>query len=105
MSAYSHDFHFHFSKGATALNRASGKILICDSISENGSYSGNPFIVSICMLRGSTHYCAIAPRALSRHIVDFLGSHRMETAATSIKVHLIYVVHWAPRHDIAASMS
>ena len=38
------------------------------------------------MLRGSTHYCAIAPRALSRHIVDFLGSRRMETASTSIEV-------------------
>ena len=38
------------------------------------------------MLRGSTHYCAIAPRALSHHIVDFLGSRRMETAPTSIEV-------------------
>ena len=38
------------------------------------------------MLRGSTHYCAIAPRALLRHIVDFLGSRRMETAPTSIEV-------------------
>ena len=39
-----------------------------------------------CMLCDSTHYCAFAPRALSRHIVDFLGSRRMETAPTSIKV-------------------
>ena len=38
------------------------------------------------MLRGSTHYCAIAPRALSRHIVDFMGSRRMETSPTSIEV-------------------
>ena len=38
------------------------------------------------MLRGSTHYCAIAPRALSRHIVDFLGYRQMETAPTSIEV-------------------
>ena len=38
------------------------------------------------MLRGSTHYCAIAPRALLRHIVDYLGSRRMETAPTSIEV-------------------
>ena len=42
------------------------------------------------MLRGSTHYCAIAPRelsrALSRHIVDFLGSRRIETVPTSIEV-------------------
>ena len=38
------------------------------------------------MLRGSTRYCAIAPRALSHYIVDFLGSGRMETAPTSIEV-------------------
>ena len=38
------------------------------------------------MLRGSTYYCAIAPRTLSRHIADFLGSRRMETAPTSIEV-------------------
>ena len=38
------------------------------------------------MLRGSTHYCSIAPRVLSHHIVDFLGSRRMETAPTSIEV-------------------
>ena len=39
------------------------------------------------MLRGSTHYCAIAPRVLSHHIVDFLGvSPEMETAPTSIEV-------------------
>ena len=42
--------------------------------------------ICICMLRGSTHYCAIAPRVLSHHIVDFLGSRRMETAPTSIEV-------------------
>ena len=42
--------------------------------------------VCICMLRGSTHYCAIAPRVLSHHIEDFLGSRRMETAPTSIEV-------------------
>ena len=40
--------------------------------------------ICICMLRGSTHYCA--PRVLSHHIVDFLGSRRMETAPTSIEV-------------------
>ena len=44
--------------------------------------------ICICMLRGSTHYCAIAPRALSRHIVDFLGSGWMETASSSIEVFL-----------------
>ena len=38
------------------------------------------------MLRGSTHYCAIAPRVLSHHIVDILVSRRMETAPTSIEV-------------------
>ena len=38
------------------------------------------------MLRGSTHYCAIAPRVLWHHIVDFLGSRRMETAPTSIEI-------------------
>ena len=38
------------------------------------------------MLRGSTHYCAIAPWVLSHHIVDFLGSRGMETAPTSIEV-------------------
>ena len=42
--------------------------------------------ICICMLRGSTHYCAIAPRVLSRHIVDLLGSRRMETAPTSFEV-------------------
>ena len=36
--------------------------------------------ICICMLRGSTHYCAIAPRVLS------LGSRWMETAPTSIEV-------------------
>ena len=40
------------------------------------------------MLRGSTHYCVIAPRVLSHHIVDFLVSRRMETAPTSIEVFL-----------------
>ena len=40
------------------------------------------------MLRGSTHYCAIAPRVLSHHIVDFLGSRRMETAPAPIEVSL-----------------
>ena len=40
----------------------------------------------VCMLRGSTHYCAIAPRALSRHIVDFLGSRKIDTAPTFIEV-------------------
>ena len=44
--------------------------------------------ICICMLRGSPHYCAIAPRALSLHIVDFLGFRRMETAATFIEVFL-----------------
>ena len=29
--------------------------------------------ICICMLRGSTHYFAIAPRGLSHHIVDFFG--------------------------------
>ena len=38
------------------------------------------------MLHGSTHYCAIAPRVLSHHIVDFLGFRRMEAAPTSIEV-------------------
>ena len=38
------------------------------------------------MLRGSTHYWAIAPRVLSHHIVDFGWSRRMETAHTSIEV-------------------
>ena len=38
------------------------------------------------MLRDSTHYCAIAPRVLSHHILDFLGSRRMETTPTSIEV-------------------
>ena len=47
--------------------------------------------ICICMLRGSTHYCVIAPRVLSHHIVDFPGSHRMETAPTSIEV--LYVQH------------
>ena len=42
--------------------------------------------ISICMLRDSTHYCAIEPQVLLHHIVDFLGSHRMETAPTSIQV-------------------
>ena len=44
------------------------------------------FCICICILRGRTHYCDIAPRALSRHIVDFLGSRRMETVPTSIEV-------------------
>ena len=43
-------------------------------------------ICLFCMLHGSTHYYAIGPRALSRHIGDFLGSRRMETAPTSIEV-------------------
>ena len=38
------------------------------------------------MLCGSMHYRAIAPRALSRHIVEFLGSRRMKKAPTSIEV-------------------
>ena len=38
------------------------------------------------MLRGSTHYCAIAPRVLSQHTVDFWGSRQIETAPTSIEV-------------------
>ena len=38
------------------------------------------------MLRGCTHYCAIARRVLSHHIVDFLVSRQMETAPTSIEV-------------------
>ena len=38
------------------------------------------------MLRGNTHYCAIAPRSQLHHILDFLGSRRMETAPTSIEV-------------------
>ena len=42
--------------------------------------------ICICMLRGSTHYCAIAPRVLSHHIVDFLGSRQMQTAPTSIEM-------------------
>ena len=42
--------------------------------------------ICICMLRGSTHYCAIAPRVLSHHIVDFSGFRRMETPPTSIEV-------------------
>ena len=41
--------------------------------------------ICLCMLRGSTHYGAIAPRGLSHQIVDFLGFRRMETAPTSIK--------------------
>ena len=46
----------------------------------------HPTCMCICILRGSTPYCAIAPRVLSHHIVDFLGSRRMETVATSIEV-------------------
>ena len=42
--------------------------------------------ICICILRGSTHYCAIALLMLSHNIVDFLGSRRMETAPTSIGV-------------------
>ena len=45
-----------------------------------------PICICICILRGSTHYCAIPPRMLSHHIVDFLESRRMETAPTSIEV-------------------
>ena len=44
------------------------------------------YSLCICMLRGSMHYCDISPRVLSHHIVDFLGSRRMETAPTSIVV-------------------
>ena len=44
--------------------------------------------ISICMLHSSMHNCDIEPRALLRHIVDFLGSRRMETAPTSIQVFL-----------------
>ena len=40
------------------------------------------------MLRGSIHYCAIAPRALPSHIVDSLGSRQLETAPSSIEVFL-----------------
>ena len=56
----------------------------------------------ICILRDSTHYCAIAPRSRLTlqgllsfialcacqvlQIVDFLGSCRIETAPTSIEV-------------------
>ena len=40
----------HFSKGATTLNKASSNVLICASISENGSYSGHQFIVSTVAL-------------------------------------------------------
>ena len=43
-------------------------------------------VFCICMLRGSTHYCAIASWVLSHHIVDFKGSRRIETAPTSIEV-------------------
>ena len=38
------------------------------------------------MLRGGTHYCDIAPRVLSHHIVDFLVYRRMEAVPTSIEV-------------------
>ena len=50
------------------------------------------------------------------NIVDFLGSRRVETALRPLRLifvqvkvgqtsHLIYVVFWAPRHDIAARMA
>ena len=53
---------------------------------ERGVYSGREGIYSGRVARGSTHHCAIAPRALSRHIVDFLESRRMETVPMSTEV-------------------
>ena len=62
--------------------------------------------VCICMLRGSKHYCAIAPRVLSHHIVDFLRSRRMEIAPTSIEVLLRpTLVQSDERSDLRASLS
>ena len=58
------------------------------------------------MLRGSTHYCAIAPRVLSHHIMDFLGSRRMETAPTSIEVLLRPAqIHSYEPSDLRGSLS
>ena len=37
---------FHSSGGDTTLSRAGAKGLICDSISENASFIGSPFILS-----------------------------------------------------------
>ena len=37
---------FHFSRGFTALSRASARGLICESISANGSFLGSLFISS-----------------------------------------------------------
>ena len=44
------------------------------------------YVICICMLRGSMHYCAIAPRVFSHRIVDFLGSRWMGTVPMSIEV-------------------
>ena len=58
------------------------------------------------MLRGSTHYCAIAPRELSRHFVDFMGSGQMETAPTSIEVILrLTLVQSDDPSDLCGSLS
>ena len=61
----------HSYQGASSVTNTRGQYGIC---------------ICICMLSGSTHYCDIAPRVLSHHIVDFLGSRGMETAPTSIEV-------------------
>ena len=60
----------------------------------------------ICMSRGSTHYCAIARRVLSHHIVDFWGFRRMKTAPTSIEV-LLHptLVQWEEPSDLCSSLS
>ena len=57
------------------------------------------------MLRGSTQYCAIAPRVLSHYIVDFLGSRRMETAPTSIEVLLRPTLGQSEPSDLRGSLS
>ena len=50
---------------------------------ETRSCNWNDESVSVCNV-ALTHYCAIEPRALSRHIVDFLESRRMETACAYV---------------------
>ena len=60
----------------------------------------------ICMLRGSRHCCAFASRVLLHHIVDFLGSLRMETAPMSIEVILRpTLVQSGELSDLRGSMS
>ena len=70
--------HYSSRKMTSAGHSYQGASSVTNTIGQDG--------ICICMLSGSTHYCDIAPRVLSHHIVDFLGSRGMESAPTSIEV-------------------